>query len=110
MKLTLKKILALGAGALAIIAFIMAFVSPLKMVAGSTTVAAEAKDIYFEKGGTIIPFFGYVLVLIAGIVLIARQFVDFKASFKLAIAFLVVGVVLIFLTKTLYITSSISEN
>ena len=106
MKLTLKKILALVAGGLAVIAFIMAFVSPLKNDAAN--ISAKASEVWFEDGGTIIPFIAFILALLAGAYLIVRQFINVPADKKLfwvAIALLVVAAVVIFLTETLYINS-----
>lgn len=106
MKLTLKKILALVAGGLAVIAFIMAFVSPLKNDAAN--VSAKASEVWFEDGGTIIPFIAFIVALLAGAYLIVRQFVAIpqdKKLFWVAIALLVVAAVVIFLTETFYINS-----
>ena len=111
MKLTLKKILALVAGGLAVIAFIMAFLSPLKSEMGSAVVNAEAADIWFEDGGTIIPFIAFIVALLAGAYLIVRQFISIPKDntiFWVAIGLLVAAAVVIFLTETFYIGSQIA--
>jgi len=113
MKLTLKKILALVAGGLAVIAFIMAFVSPLKVAQGGET--APAMDVWFGNDfvdGTIIPFIAFVVALLAGAYLIVRQFVSVpndKIFFWVAIGLLVVAAVVIFLTETFFILTMVKE-
>ena len=111
MKIT-KKNLALVAGALAILAFIMAFLSPLKAVIGDEVIKAKATELYFEKGGTIIPFIGFLLMLVAGVYLIVRQFVNIsidKKLFYVAIALLVVGAIIVLLTKAIVIAGTIKQ-
>ena len=111
MKLTLKKILALVAGGLAVVAFIMAFVSPLKNETPMGVQAAKAFDVWFEEGGTIIPFIAFIVALLAGAYLIVRQFIavpNDKIFFWVAIGLLVVAAVGIFLTEVLCINSTLS--
>ena len=113
MKLTTKKILALVAGGLAIIAFVMAFVSPLKVAKTGDT--APALDVWFGTeriDGTILPFIGFILALLGGAYLIVRQFINIsndKIFFWIAIALLVVGAILILLTETFFIATLIKE-
>ena len=113
MKLTLKKILALVGGGLAVIAFIMAFVSPLKVVGSNDT--APAMDVWFGNDfvdGTIIPFIAFIVALLAGAYLIVRQFITIPADKKLfwvAIALLVVAAIVIFLTETFFILTIVKD-
>ncbi len=113
-----KKLLVLIAGALAVIAFIFSFIAPLKaeMTMLGTTISENASfsETFFGDGesynGAILSFIGFVLILAAGIYLIISNFKEIKADKTLklvAIALLVVGAILVFLTETFYIGSMI---
>ncbi len=113
-----KKLLVLIAGALAVLAFIFSFIAPLKaeMTVMGTTISENASfsDAFFGDGeaynGAILSFIGFVLILAAGIYLIISNFKEIKADKTLklvAIALLVVGAILVFLTETFYIGSMI---
>ena len=112
-----KKLCYFIAGALAVLAFIMAFVSPLKSVHGDFSQVAKFKDVYFdsERGtqGAIIVFIGLIVALLAGIYFIASNFVEipFDKFIKLGlIVLLVVIAILCFCTRGIYIRANLPER
>ncbi|MBQ9756345.1 MAG: hypothetical protein IJV99_01970 [Clostridia bacterium] len=114
MKLS-KKLCYLIAGALAVLAFIMAFVSPLKSVYGNTTYTAEAMDVYFgtknAKGATIV-FIGLIVALLTGAYFILSNFIEipFDKIIKIVlIVLLVVVTILCFCTEAIYLEVNIPD-
>lgn len=115
-----KKLVTLVAGALAVIAFIMAFVAPLKQEFMGEVIKAEFADVYFGQEvmgttikGAIIPFIGFILMLAAGVYLILSNFIEIKADKTLkivAIAVLVVSAILVFLTESFYLNAVYSSD
>ena len=113
-----KKLVTLVAGVLAVLAFIMAFIAPLKIVETGET--GKFSEVYFGQevmgtkiNGAIIPFIGFILMLVAGVYLILSNFIEIKADKTLkivAIALLVVGAILVFLTETFYINAVYSSE
>ena len=127
MKLSLKKILTIVAGAIAILTFILAFVAPLKYEIAGVSGVLKAKDVYFgESGiavmvkqkpvyfqaGAIVPFIGYILIALAGVLLIVRRLLNGTNSeiFILIIALMVIGAALVLLTEILYVSNLIGAK
>jgi len=110
-----KKLCYFIAGALAVLAFIMAFVSPLKSAYNGE--GAKFADVYFDgehgSQGAIIVFIGLIVALLAGIYFVASNFVEipFDKFIKLGlIVLLVVIAILCFCTKGIYIRANLPEG
>jgi len=109
-----KKLCYFIAGALAVLAFIMAFVSPLKSVYNGE--GAKFADVYFDdeygnQGATIV-FIGLIVALLAGIYFVVSNFVEipFDKFIKLGlIVLLVVIAILCFCTKGIFIRANLPE-
>lgn len=103
MKLT-KKLVYLVAGGLAILAFLMAFLSPIK----NGSLSYKFNNVYFtvgmSKGATIV-FIGLVVALLCGAYLIASNFIKIPKDNVIkyvVIGLLVLVAVLCFLTKVIW--------
>lgn len=112
-----KKLCYFIAGALAVFAFLMAFVSPLKSFYGDFSKVAKFKEVYFdsERGtqGATIVFIGLIVALLAGIYFVASNFVEipFDNFIKLGlIVLLVVIAILCFCTKGIYIRANLPKG
>lgn len=109
MKLTLKKLIILLASILAVVTFVMMFVSPLTADAGILgSVAAEFKDVYFPEDGKFLwpSVLAYGLSLLAAIGLFLTCLNKAKnvrlIRFISSLILIVVGIVLFF-TVDIYV-------
>lgn len=110
MKISLKTLVLGFASLLAIIAFCMMFVTPLTVKAFGMESAAEFKDVYFPEGSAKSAWtsvIGFALMLVAALAILFSLFANEKLSKYAKVAavlMLIVGAILVFLTKTLWLS------
>ena len=112
MKLFTKKKLLLIAAIFAIVGFIGAFLSPLKATLGILEESLGMGDVYFGtelSEGTILPFFGFFLLLAGAVVLFLARKKDSKKLAIIGIALLVVGALVPLFTEALYISANMAD-
>lgn len=110
MKISLKTIVLGFASLLAIIAFCMMFVTPLTVKVFGMESAVDFKNVYFPEGpakSAWTSVIGFALMLVAALAILFSLFANEKLSKYAKVAavlMLIVGAVLVFLTKTLFLS------
>ena len=110
MKLFTKKNLLLIAAIFAIVGFIGAFLSPLKMEMLGMTESAKIGDVYFGETGVILPFLAFFLLLAGAVVLFLARGKSDKKLAIIGIALLVIGALVPLFTEALYINANIPDG
>ena len=110
MKLFTKKNLLLIAAIFAIVGFIGAFLSPLKMEMLGMTESAKIGDVYFGETGVILPFLAFFLLLAGAVVLFLAKGKSDKKLAIIGIALLVIGALVPLFTEALYINANIPDG
>ena len=111
MKISLKTLVLGFASLLAIIAFCMMFVTPLTVNAFGMESAVDFKDVYFPGEHVTSAWtsvIGFALMLVAALAILFSLFANEKLSKYAkvaAVVMLIVGAILVFLTKTLFLTA-----
>jgi hypothetical protein len=109
MKLFTKKNLLLIAAIFAIVGFIGAFLSPLKMEYMGMTENGKIGDVYFGETGVILPFLAFFLLIAGAVVLFLASKKDSKKLAIIGIALLVVGALVPLFTEALYINANMAD-
>lgn len=110
MKISLKTLVLGFASLLAIIAFCMMFVTPLTVNAFGMESAVDFKDVYFPEEHVTSAWtsvIGFALMLVAALAILFSLFANEKLSKYAKVAavlMLIVGAILVFLTKTLFLS------